>query len=180
MIYTYSECIEKYSSDYEIRKMVDNNKLYKLRRGIYSDKKNEPELAIISKMYPNAVFTLNSAFYYYGLSDSIPSYYYLLTNKDSTKIQDKNIKQFFDNNDSLKMGLIQIDYNGIKINIFNKERLLVELIRNKHKLAFDYYKEIIDSYRKIIHQLDIQAIQEYAQSLPKTELVMKALQMEVF
>ena len=56
----------------------------------------------------------------------------------------------------------------------------VALIRHKNKLSFDYYKEIIGNYRKLVYQLDIQAVQEYAERLPKARLVMEALQMEVF
>ncbi len=178
MIYTYRECIKKYKTEYNINKKVKEGLLFKLERGIYSDKKVESEMLIISKLYPYAVFTLNSAFYYYGLTDTIPSYYYLITNKNCTKISDPRVKQFFDNND-IKLGLVSVEYNGSTIQIFNKERLLVELIRYKHKFPFDYYKEIINNYRKIINTLDIQLIQEYAQELPKANLVMKTLQMEV-
>ena len=71
-------------------------------------------------------------------------------------------------------------YNGTEISIFNRERMLLELIRNKNKLPFDYYKEIIASYRKLIYELDIQAVQEYAMQLPKKKLVMETLQLEVF
>lgn len=67
MIYTYKECIEKYKTNYEIRKLVANGSLKRVRRGVYSDVDYEYELAIISKVYPDAVFTLNSAFYYQGL-----------------------------------------------------------------------------------------------------------------
>ena len=58
--------------------------------------------------------------------------------------------------------------------------MLVELIRNKNKISFDYYKEIISNYRKLTYELDIQAVQEYALQLPKTKLVLDTLQLEVF
>lgn len=180
MIYTYKECIEKYKTNYEIRKLLANGSLKRVCRGVYSDVDHESELAIISKAYPDAVFTLNSAFYYHGLTDTIPRAYYLLTNKDYTKIKDKRINQFFDNNDSLEIGVEKKVYNGTEIRIFNRERLLVELIRNKGKFSFDYYKEIIANYRKLIYELDVQAIREYASQLPKTRLVLDTLQMEVF
>lgn len=103
-----------------------------------------------------------------------------MTDKDYTKIRDERINQFFDNNDSLEMGVEKKVYNGTEIRIFNRERLLVELVRNEGKFSFDYYKEIIANYRKLIYELDIQAIQEYASCLPKTRLVLDTLQMEVF
>ena len=42
-----------------------------------------------------------------------------------------------------------------------------------------YSEEIINSYRDIIYELDIQAIQEYAEQLPKSAMVKKTLRMEV-
>lgn len=180
MIYTYKECIEKYKTNYEIRKLLAEGSLVRVHRGVYSDNAREGELAIISKAYPEAVFTLNSAFYYQGLTDTIPRFYYLLTDKDYTKIKDKRIFQVFDNNDSLKLGVETKSYHGTEIRVFSRERLIVELIRNKSKLPFDYYKGIIASYRKMIYELDIQAVQEYAYRLPKTRLVLDTLQLEVF
>lgn len=180
MLYTYKECIEKFKTDYEIRKLLTNGSLKRVYRGIYSDVDYESELAIISKAYPDAVFTLNSAFYYHSLTDVIPRAYYLLTDKDATKMKDERIHQFFDNNNSLEIGVEKKIYNGTEIRIFNRERMLIELIRNKGKFSFDYYKEIIVNYRKQIYELDVQAIQEYASFLPKTGLVLETLQREVF
>ena len=180
MIYTYHECIEKFKTDYEIRKQLAQGRLKRVRRGIYSDEVYESDLAVISKTYPYAVFTMNSAFYYHGLTDTIPRSYYLITDKDATKIKDKRVCQFFDNHNSLSLGVEIMNYNGAEIRIFTRERMLVELIRNKNKLSFDYYKEIIANYRKLIYELDIQSVQEYAMQLPKSRLVLDTLQLEVF
>ena len=180
MIYTYKECIKKYKTNYEIRKLLAKGSLVRISRGIYSDNDHEAELAVISKAHPKAVFTLCSSFYYQGLTDTIPETYYLLTDKDYTKIKNKRITQIFDNNDSLEIGVETRFYNGTEIRVFNRERMLVELIRNKSKFSFDYYKEIISNYRKLNYELDIQAVQEYACKLPKTKLVLDTLQLEVF
>ena len=180
MIYTYAECKRKFNTDYRIRKELASGRLRKIRRGIYTDEVYEPDLAVIGKTYPYAVFTMNSAFYYHGLTDTIPRAYYLMTDKDATKIKDPRVKQIFDNNSSLELGLEIKDYNGTPIRIFCRERMLVELVRNKNKMPFDYYKEIIANYRKLIYELDIQAVQEYAEKLPKTKLVMDTLRLEVF
>lgn len=179
MLFSYDECIKQYNSDYKIKKAIKEGVLYKIAPGVYSDRKNEPDTAIIKMKYPNAVFTLNSAFFYQGLTDTVPSFYYLETDKDATKIKDKNIRQVFDNYSSLDIGVEIKKYNGDNIQIFSKERLLIELIRNKSNLPFDYYKEIIGSYRRMIYELDFQLIEEYAEQLPKTKLVMDTIQMEV-
>ena len=180
MIYTYKECIKKYQTDYEIRKLLASGKLKRVSRGIYSDDIYESDLAIITKSYPYAVFTMNSAFYFHGLTDTIPCSYYLMTDKDATKIKDERVCQFFDNHDSLALGVETKNYGGTEIRVFTRERMLVELIRNKNKLPFDYYKEIITNYRKMVYELDVQAIQEYAIQLPTTRMVLDTLQLEVF
>ena len=69
---------------------------------------------------------------------------------------------------------------NVKINIYSKERLLIELIRYKNKLPYDYYKEIIASYRNIIQELNIELIEELAMTLPKSQMVMDTIQSEVF
>ena len=180
MLYSYKECKQRYHTDYALRNALVSGELIKISRGVYSDNGKEHDLSVIGKTYPYAVFTMNSAFYYHGLTDTIPRKYYLITDKNSTKIKDSRIVQYFDNSDSLDIGTEQKEYNGSTIKIFNRERMLIELIRHKKKLPFDYYKEIIVNYRKLLYQLDIQAVEEYAEKLPKTRLVMETLRMEVF
>ena len=179
MLYTYEECIEKYGNEYGVRKAVEAGEIVKKARGIYSDTGDEDELSVILKMYPDAVVTMDSAFYYHDLTDTIPVKYCIITDKDSTKIKNPRIVQYFDNCNSLKVGVENARYNGVEIRMFNRERMLIELIRYKNKIPFDYYKEIIRNYRELIYELDIQALQEYAEILPKTKLVMETIRREV-
>lgn len=72
MIFLYKELIKKYKSDYEIKKLIKEGKIFKIEKGVYSDKKDVNYLQIISKKYPNAIFTMDSAFYYHNLTDVIP------------------------------------------------------------------------------------------------------------
>ena len=57
--------------------------------------------------------------------------------------------------------------------------MLVELLRYKSKLPFDYYKEILLNYRKLLPRLNVQDIQDYALESPKSNKVLEALQTEV-
>lgn len=63
---------KKYGSKYNFQIKVEQGEIVQLEKGIYSDKKYIPEFQIISKKYPEAIFTLNSAFYYHHLTDVIP------------------------------------------------------------------------------------------------------------
>ncbi len=179
MILTLKPCLEKYGSKYLMQKAIAQGRLFRLDRGVYSDKKKESEMAVVSKKYPHAVFTLNSAFYYYGLTDSIPEKCYLATRRGAKKIIDSQIVQKFENSDILYLGTVQVEYKGASITMYNRERLLLELLRNKNSLPFDYYKEILLNYRLAVQDLDLQLIQDYIQKYPKAAMIEQALQLEV-
>ena len=51
VILLYSELIERYKSDYEIKKMVREGKIFKVDKGVYSDSENINCLEIITKSY---------------------------------------------------------------------------------------------------------------------------------
>ena len=63
--------------------------LYKLDRGIYSDRPYVPFVEIAAKRYPNAVVTLDSAFYYQGLTDVVPDVLHLATDRKASRIADR-------------------------------------------------------------------------------------------
>ena len=180
MIYTYAQSVEKYGSKYKVKKAIEDGLLFRIEKGVYSEQKYVSGEQIISMKYPHAVFTMNSAFYYHGLTDVIPDFYYLATEYSAAPITDKRVKQVFENSAPLMMGAIDMDNNGHKICVYSKERMLVELMRNKNKLPFDYYKEILLNYRRILDKLSISLIEDYAYDMPKSDMIMKGLRLEVF
>lgn len=179
MLYSYKESIDKYGSKYLLKKAVESGEFYRQDDGIYSDERYVSEDLVIAAKYPKAIYTLDSAFYHYGLTDVIPEKYYLATDRDAAKIGDKRVVQIFERRDLLTLGAITIEQDGCNINIYDKERLLVELLRHKSKLPFDYYKEVLLNYREIVDDLDIRLIQDYACEVPKSAKIMEALQLEV-
>ena len=82
--------------------------------------------------------------------------------------------------DILYQGSINVETDDGIIRIYNKERLLIELIRKKNQIPFDYYKEIISNYRKIVDELDMYKIEEYLTLFKNEVNLASILQMEVF
>ena len=72
-----------------------------------------------------------------------------------------------------------MNYQNIQISIYSKERLLVDLIRFRKKMPFDYYKEIIGNYRRIVDELDFFAIEDYTAMLKSGKKIMDTIQLEV-
>ena len=64
--------------------------------------------------------------------------------------------------------------------IYDKERMLIELLRYKNRLPYDYYKEILGHYRELLYELDIERIQDYAATFPRHKMISDTLDAEVF
>lgn len=174
-----TECLAEYGSDYMIQKRVKEGKLFEVGKAVYSKNAHVPELAVLSYQYPQAVITMRTAFYLHGLTDVIPDSYDFATKRDAAKIRNKQVKQYFAPDGFFDQGAETLDYKGYQVHIYNKERMLIELLRYKSKLPFDYYKEILQNYRKIIPTMNMQIIQDYIYAAPKNGRIMELLQMEV-
>ncbi len=175
-----AECLNLYGSDYLIQQKVNNGELFRIDKGIYSTEKYVPELALLSFKYPKAIITMDTAFYLYGLTDEIPDVCTMATKREAAPIPDSRVKQFFMPKDILGIGVTSFDYKGYKLTIFDKERMLIELVRYKPKLSFNYYKEILCNYRRILSQLNPELIRDYAEVMPKRDKIITTLRAEVY
>ena len=180
MLYNYSELLVKYQSAYQIQNAVKKKEIYKIEKGIYSDTPNIHYLDIVNKKYPYAVITSFSAYYYHNLTDVIPNKIYLSTDRKTRMIYSNKIKQIRMKDELYNLGKTQIEYEGVKINIYDKERMLIDLARNKNQIGYDLYKEIIANYRKQVNTLDTQKIEEYLQYYANGDKLFEIIQDEVF
>ncbi len=123
--------------------MVEAGKLFCVGKALYYEEEHVPVLAVLAFQYPKAVATMRSAFYMYELTDEIPDECVLATERDAAKIRDKRVKQFFSLDGFFEQGVTTSNYKGYPIRIYSKELMLVELLRYKSKLPFDYYSKRI-------------------------------------
>lgn len=180
MLYTFVKCKELYGSPYQISKAISDGRLHKLSSGVYSDTGKEDELEVIQWQYPNAILTLDSAYFYYDLTDVIPSRYHFATDRKSRVIHNPLVRQIFVPADILDIGKSEISYNGDAVRTYDLERLLIETARYKAKLAPDLYKEVILSFRRRTDQLDAGKIASYLQHFSKCDLIESVIYEEVF
>ncbi len=60
------------------------------------------------------------------------------------------------------------------------ERMLIELVRFRGKLSFDYYKEINRAYRNSIGNMDIAKVEEYANEFKHSDKMMRIIELELW
>ena len=83
-------------------------------------------------------------------------------------------------NHFFETGKTEINHNNVNINIYSKERMLIELVRNKNSIAFDYYKEIISNYREIADEIDMSLLAEYLEKFTNGKNIFEIIHREVF
>lgn len=150
-------------------------------RGMYVDGDYDL-LCLYLVRYSSSVITLQTALSLHHLIDEWPSVPFDLCFRTGyRKINDKNITQYRDIPKILSLGVMTIKCNGISMNIYNKERLLVELWRKQKHISKDVYKSAIYKYRDLARngQLNIPLLKKYISSVPKSDVFYCKLSDEV-
>ena len=170
MIRTTAQLLQTYKSHYQISLLIKKGTLTKIGHGLYSDDDIElAEVEAICARYPNAVLTMESAFAFYRLSDYVPDRYTFVTPLNAHRIQDDKVSQSFMRNEIISIGVVELKTKHGAIRIYDKERMLIELIRLKSKLAPDYFREVVHSYRDLVRDeaLDFVKLQSYCKCFKK-------------
>ena len=179
MIYLYTNLIKKGLSDYQIKKLVKEEKLFMFKKGAYSTTKEYNYMEYIAKKHPNAVFNLSTACYCYGLIKKETLPYYVVTKQKDRKIKDDKVKQTFMTDNLYLVGISKITFQGFNILIYDLERLLIEIVRNKVNLSYEDYHEMIDSYKRISKLLNTDKLNNYISKF-KDKKIAQRINKEIF
>ena len=179
MLYGYDDMLKRYGSAYQIGKAVDSGAIHKIARGLYSDERHPDPNAVACALWPQAVLTMDSAFYLHGLTDVVPELVHVATPRNSTRIRNARIRQYFMEPALMAVGVETTGEEGSVIHTFTRERMLVELLRNAGTLPLDYYKELIASYRKIAGDLDMREVEDCLALYKRADSLFDMMQREV-
>ena len=175
MLYNHKMAIKKYGTHAEIMKAVNRGKLMKLERNIYSTLTEHSKFEYIVTKYPKVIFTMQSAFFYLGLCKEKPNIFHLATSRTAVRIKDKGVEQYFQLDKFVNIGVIKYKVDNITINIYNKERMLIELIRNRTKIKKDLFDEIINNYYLDKETLDEKKLLSYLKKFNGKNKIIKML-----
>ena len=179
MIIRHKDLVNKGYSAYQIKKLVEENKLYFVKKGVYSTDKNINYFEVIAKKHPNAIYTLETAAYIYKLKKKLPSIYYVASKQKDRKMKEEYIKQVFMTDDLYHVGVNNMTYMNVNMKAYDLERLLIEIVRNKTNIDNDSYKEIINNYSKIAQLLNRRKLEEYLPHF-KNPKILERINKEVF
>ena len=179
MVYACSELVNKVGGYNKLSSAIKRGEYFKVSHGVYSDKPPSlSELENIFIQYPNSVLTLQSAFAFYEMSDYIPDQYVVATSQKAHKIINTKVNQIYITDELLNIGKTVVETKNGFINIYDKERMLIELIRFKSRLPYSYFKEVVNSYRKLFieEKIDINKLLKYCSMFKNGENIKRYIQ----
>lgn len=140
-------------SSRQIKKLVDNGEIIRIKRGYYELSNHVyPEEAIIARLFPNAVIFLESALMHYGYTDRIPQAWQIAVDRDSEKSQYITdyplIEVFYTETRLLEIGVDVIQVEGVEVKIFNRDRTICDILRHENKLEEEVFTNAIKRYVK--------------------------------
>jgi len=176
MMMSYKEVLLKYGSAYQIKRAIQRKEIYKIDKGLYSTESYHDDEIEIFKKFDYAVMTLQSAFYYHGVSDYIPDFIYLATPKSSYPIRNLNVKQIFMSDHYIRFGVDEIQKEGFIMKVFDFERTLIELIRYEKKLPYEEYKHVLKKYREQGKRLNVKKLIDYAKKFRYSKKILSVVE----
>lgn len=159
--------------------MVDKNKINRLSRGVYSlPNELTDEYFIINSKSKNAVFSNLTALYFNGLSDRIPIKYDVTVKSDyrGSLQKESNINLYYVKKEYINLGLSDFKTNyGNIVRVYDIERSICDIIKNKNKLDLELYNKAIRNYF-YSKTKDTNKLYDYAKKLNIYEKVRKTFE----
>lgn len=132
-----------------IRILCDENYIEKISRGVYVKKgKNLNDFFLLQQRYKKGIFSHNTSLYFYHLTDRTPLKYDL-TFDSKTRVHDNTINAHYVKNEFFNIGISSISFNdGTSVNVYDLERTIIDIIRNRNKIDKQILNTAIKEYMK--------------------------------
>ncbi len=169
-VMTTNELLEAKLYYADIKKLLDEGFIERIRQGYYFWIKNREngEIAIIKRLFPDAVLCMETALFYYGYSDRNPAEWNFAIDKNVSKfrtnIEYPFIKVYRMDSDLLRIGETTGEIDFIKVRIYDRERTICDVLKNMNKMDKEIFNKAIQGYVKDLKK-NIPNLMIYAKKL---------------
>ena len=137
-----------------IKKYMDAGKLEQVRKGLYvlTDGFFD-EFAILQVQSTKAIYSYGTALFLWGLSDRTPHIFDITlprgTNVSRLKKDNINLRCHYVDKELYEIGITEtVSPQGARVKLYDKERCICDLIRNKDQVDIQIYTQAIKCYFK--------------------------------
>lgn len=154
----------------DIQRMLDEGLIEKVKRGYYHwiEDYGTSEVVIINSLFPDAVFCMETALFYYKYSDRNPAEWNITVDKNTsrqrTKIDYPFVKAYRVEPALLSLGETEGIIEFTNVRIYDRDRTICDVLRNMSKMDKEIFNKAIQSYVKD-SQKNIPNLMKYAKAL---------------
>lgn len=136
----------------KLQKLIEAGVVEKIKYGYYQwqDESAYTEVASIVSLFPEAIICDLSAVMYYGYTDrTIGTWHIAVDNKSARKkynLEFPKIKPHFIEEARLDIGATEGEIDGIKVMIYDRERVVCDCLRHVNKMDGEIFNTIIKRY----------------------------------
>ena len=152
------------------QKLIQNGYIEKVRTGYYQwvDPEDFSEVSTVKRLFPDAIFCMDTALLYYGYSDRTPREWHMAVSKDSGKSRFKIdyplVKPYYLEPTLLEVGLTTGEKDGHSIRIYDRDRVICDCLRYRNKMDRELFNKAIRAY-VTDPQKNIARLMDYAERL---------------
>jgi predicted transcriptional regulator of viral defense system len=172
-----AELTELGLSSRQIKKLIDNGKIEKIKYGYYTLKNYFPkEEVLIARLFPEAVIFLESALRFYEYIDRIPGAWQLAVEKHSNPnkydISYIDVKAFYIIEKYQQLGIETYEIDNVIVKIYDRDKSICDLIRYEDKVDSEVFRTALRSYIND-EKKNLNSLIKYAQILNIREKIDK-------
>ncbi len=164
-----SDAVRSGITRYMLYSMLEKGVIEKLARGIYRLRsmpiESEHDIISVCSLFPQAVIFLISALYYHKMTTQIPYEVYIAVPTHSRiKLPEyPPIRSHRLSENTYLEGIEEKIIDGVKINVYDPEKTLVDCFRFRNKIGLDVAIEALKFYRQR-GRMNLNLITKYAKT----------------
>lgn len=139
----------------DIAALIDSCCLEKVKQGYYrvvasKEGSGPSEASVIAALYPDGVLCMYTALFYYSYSDRTPLSWDIAIDRDTSKARFKidypYVQPYYMEPEHLTYGITTAEFEDCQMQIFDRDRLICECIKNENKMDRETYNKAIQGY----------------------------------
>ena len=134
-------------SKYDISKLLKEGSLERVMRGkyIYSNALND-EFALLQMNNTKFIYSNETAIYLHNMTGRYPDPF-TVTTTHGYHLRNKDLSIYYVKEEIFLLGMVELESpSGAKIKVYDKERTICDIIKNKKKIELQVYIEGIQNY----------------------------------
>jgi len=162
-----------------LTRMIRQGLIERVSRGVYLDNDAfDDELYRLQMTYQRGIYSHGTALFLHDITDITPLYYTMTfpTGYNVPSLKNRGVTSFYVNKLKHALGIITLSTNqGRPIRTYNRERSIVDILRNRNQLDSDMVIQALRSYVNRSDR-DLITLMEYAKTFKVSRVLQERIE----